>query len=216
MLATADFLSLLRDLAGGLRCGALGAKCGRNAGISRRQWPRGTSEAEEGKHALGAGTERAKGRVEDPMKIRVSMIFAAGMLVVACSSTTNPATNPTGTGAQKLAVGSPCGQDGDCGSAPFFCMQGDHTGGYCMAKCNHANGDADCPSEAICQFDGTAGECHKKCDMQSDCRTGYTCAPASSTSTSMASHSFCDVAGGMGMGGDGGMSMDGGMMMDGM
>jgi hypothetical protein len=156
------------------------------------------------------------------MKFRFSSIFAAASLVVACSSTTaSNGMSPAGSGAQKLSIGSPCGQDSDCGSSPFMCMQGDHPGGYCMANCKIANGDGDCPSEAICQFDGTTGECHKKCSMPSDCRTGYDCAPASSSSTSTASHSFCDVAGGMGMGDGGtkmdsgtGMNMDSGMKMD--
>jgi hypothetical protein len=133
-------------------------------------------------------------------------------LGAACSSSSSGGNGST---AQAL-VGSPCTKDSDCGAAPFFCHLGDHPGGYCMRDCNIAHGDADCPSEAICQFDGTTGECHAKCGAQSDCRSGYECSPASNASDNMASHSYCDVPG-MSMGGDGGMDgMDGMAGMDGM
>lgn len=78
-----------------------------------------------------------------------------------------------------------------------------------MRNCDIARGDADCPSEAICQFDGTTGECHKKCSMNSDCRSpDYVCSPATSAPANMASHAFCDA---MDMNADGGM---GGMTMN--
>jgi hypothetical protein len=70
----------------------------------------------------------------------------------------------------------------------------DHPGGYCMRDCDITKGDGDCPSEAICQFDGMAGECHAKCASQSDCRSGYVCSPAASDANEKASHAFCDVA----------------------
>ena len=79
----------------------------------------------------------------------------------------------------------------------------EHPGGYCMRDCDIAHHDGDCSTEAICQFDGTKGECHKKCDGASDCRaTGYVCSPASTDPMNMASHGFCDAMD---------MPMDGGM-----
>jgi hypothetical protein len=96
-------------------------------------------------------------------------------------------------GAQRLPIGSPCAVDADCGGAGFMCMT-DHPGGYCIRTCDIQNHDADCPSESICQFDGTSGECHLKCAGAGDCRAGYTCAPASMDSSNTASHAYCDVA----------------------
>jgi hypothetical protein len=75
----------------------------------------------------------------------------------------------------------------------FMCMT-DHPGGYCVEMCDVGNHDADCPSDSICQFDGTSGECHLKCATTSDCRAGYTCAPASTSPGDTASHAYCDVA----------------------
>jgi hypothetical protein len=94
---------------------------------------------------------------------------------------------------QKLPIGSACVATADCGTGSFMCMT-EHTGGYCTRMCEIKNGDADCPSEAICQYDGKAGECHKRCDAAADCRTGYVCAPASTAATNQASHAFCDMA----------------------
>lgn len=99
-----------------------------------------------------------------------------------------------GTGAQKLPIGSTCAADTECGGMPFHCMMGDHPGGYCMRGCDIKNGDADCPAEAICQYDGTLGECHKKCTGGADCRSGYVCSPAAADPMNKASHAFCDVA----------------------
>jgi hypothetical protein len=82
-----------------------------------------------------------------------------------------------------------------------------------MRNCDISKGDGDCPSEAICQFDGTTGECHRKCDTEADCRSGYLCSAASSDPGNRASHAYCDVP--MMNMGDGG-SMDGGMVMDAM
>ena len=118
------------------------------------------------------------------------------------SSTTSSSTSSgtTGTGGagggvsgEKLPIGSPCAKDADCGGADFMCMT-DHPGGYCVKMCDIKNTDADCPSESICQYDGTAGECHLKCAAPSDCRAGYVCAPASTDPSNTASHAFCDVA----------------------
>ncbi len=95
-------------------------------------------------------------------------------------------------GEQKLPIGSACTADADCGTGAFMCMT-DHPDGYCIKLCNIANGDADCPSEAVCQFDGSAGECHAKCDVATDCRAGYTCAPAAMDPTNQVSHAFCDM-----------------------
>lgn len=94
---------------------------------------------------------------------------------------------------QKLAIGSACSSDGDCGSSPFGCIL-EHPGGYCTRSCDIAHKDADCPSEAICQFDGQVGECHKTCNAQGDCRSSYICAPAENSADSVASHAFCDMA----------------------
>lgn len=63
-----------------------------------------------------------------------------------------------------------------------------------MRDCDITKGDADCPSESICQFDGMAGECHLKCSGQTDCRAGYTCSPAATDANNKASHAFCDMA----------------------
>jgi hypothetical protein len=94
---------------------------------------------------------------------------------------------------QKLPIGSPCASDADCGGAGFMCMT-DHPGGYCVKMCDISNHDANCPSDSICQFDGTSGECHLKCASTGDCRTGYMCAPASLNPGDTASHAYCDVA----------------------
>lgn len=137
--------------------------------------------------------------------IRISAIaLALGVLSVACSSTSSTST---GSGAQKLSVGSACTSDSECGSMPFMCMQGDHPGGYCMSNCDITKGDSDCPSESVCQFDGMVGECHLKCTADTDCRKGYMCSPASSTAASKVSHAFCDV---MGMPDGGATLMDSG------
>lgn len=125
------------------------------------------------------------------------LVFALPLLagvVLACSSSSTSSSGATSTTGQKLSVGAPCTSDDQCGSSPFMCMMGDHPGGYCMRDCDISKGDADCPSEAICQYDGMVGECHLKCNSNSDCRSGYMCAPASNTATSKASHAFCDVA----------------------
>ena len=73
-----------------------------------------------------------------------------------------------------------------------MCMT-DHPGGYCIKMCDIKNHDTDCPSGAACQSDGMMMECHLECAKQSDCRTGYTCAPASMTPTNTVSHAICDV-----------------------
>ena len=133
----------------------------------------------------------------------------ATLAVAACSSSTggtgggssSSSTSTTGTGGmggssasgQKLAIGSPCAKDADCGDSSFMCMT-DHPGGYCVKMCDIKNADADCPGGAVCQFDGMMGECHKMCAMMSDCRTGYMCAPSSMAADNMASHAFCDAA----------------------
>lgn len=96
-------------------------------------------------------------------------------------------------GTQKLPIGSPCAKDADCGGTGFMCMT-DHPDGYCVKMCDIKNVDKDCPTEGVCQFDGMAGECHKKCDKPADCRTGYDCAPASMDPMNTASHAFCDMA----------------------
>ena len=108
------------------------------------------------------------------------------ILAIGCGS------DNAGSTAQKLAVGSACTQDSECGSAPFMCMT-DHPGGYCMRECDISKGDADCPSESVCQFDGMVGECHAKCGTQADCRSEYVCSPASSDPTNKVSHAFCDA-----------------------
>ncbi len=118
-----------------------------------------------------------------------SSVLATTFLLALCAGCSSSGS----VGTQKLPVGSACTADADCGTAPFHCMMGDHPGGYCMRDCDIKNGDADCPSEAICQYDGTKGECHKKCTA-TDCRAGYFCSAASTDSNNKASHAFCDVA----------------------
>lgn len=126
--------------------------------------------------------------------------FVATMgLVAACGTssgggtTSGTTTTGGGGGGQLLPVGSPCKADTDCGGAEFMCMT-DHPDGYCIKMCDIKNGDADCPSESICQDDGSAGECHKSCNTGTDCRAGYECAPASADPMNTASHAFCDMA----------------------
>jgi hypothetical protein len=149
--------------------------------------------------------------------VRTARFVVAALALAACGGSTalsgsggqgGGGGQPAASGAQKLAIGSPCTADADCGSAPFFCLLA-HPGGYCMRRCDIAKGDADCPSESICQFDGQVGECHRTCGGASDCRQGYVCSPAVNDATGKASHAFCDAAdmGGMGGGGAGGMGM---------
>jgi hypothetical protein len=148
--------------------------------------------------------------MRSPSSILIAAVLAG--LIAACGSSSSGSNGST----SQALVGSSCTKDSDCGSAPFFCHLGDHPGGYCMRDCDITHGDADCPSEAICQYDGTTGECHAKCSTASDCRSGYVCSPASNASDNMASHAYCDVSG-MSMGGDGGMDgMDGMAGMGGM
>jgi hypothetical protein len=123
----------------------------------------------------------------------IALCGASIVLAIACGSSNDNTGSSAGNTAQKLSVGSPCKQDSDCGSAPFMCML-DHPGGYCMRDCDITKGDADCPSESICQFDGMAGECHLKCNGQADCRSGYVCSPAAADPMNKASHAFCDMA----------------------
>jgi hypothetical protein len=98
-----------------------------------------------------------------------------------------------GLKSQLLAIGSPCTSDSQCGTPPFMCMT-DHPSGYCSRDCDIKNGDADCPPESICQFDGKTGECHRKCNAPGDCRAGCVCSPASIDSADRASHAYCDIA----------------------
>ena len=73
-----------------------------------------------------------------------------------------------------------------------MCMT-DHPGGYCIKMCDITKHDTDCPSGSACQSDGMTMECHKECASQSDCRTGYACAPVSMTPQNTVSHAICDV-----------------------
>ena len=99
---------------------------------------------------------------------------------------------------QAKVIGSPCTKDAECGTAPFMCIT-EHPGGYCSRGCDIGHADADCPPEAICQFDGKVGECRAKCAAQADCRSGCVCSPASNDAQAKASHAFCDIRD---MGGD--------------
>lgn len=119
--------------------------------------------------------------------VRTFLLVIAFAFLAACKSSSSNAG--TAASAQKLAIGSPCVTDNDCGSAPFYCMA-EHPGGYCMRDCAT---DADCPSDAVCQNDGMKGECHKKCSVSSDCRSEYMCSPAANAANNNASHAFCDV-----------------------
>jgi hypothetical protein len=135
---------------------------------------------------------------------RLAWMVAAISFAIGCSSGSDENVGAhQDAGAQLLTVGSACTTNPECGSAPFYCMT-DHPGGYCMRNCDIAHGDADCPGEAVCQFDGTKGECHKKCNVNSDCRSpDYVCSPAASDRDNMVSHAFCDA---MDMSADGGMN----------
>ena len=140
---------------------------------------------------------------------RLAWIVTAMSVAIGCSSSSDEnAGAHQDAGAQLLTVGSACTTNAECGSAPFYCMT-EHPGGYCMRNCDIAHGDADCPSEAVCKFDGTKGECHKKCNMNSDCRSpDYDCSPAASDPANMASHSFCDAMDTNSDGGMDGMTMN--------
>lgn len=136
----------------------------------------------------------------------VGMAFLAALgFAAACSSggSTSSGTTTSGSGGsggsggglggQKLAIGSPCKADADCGGSDFMCMT-DHPDGYCIKMCDIKNVDADCPSGSVCQYDGVMGECHQSCDTGADCRAGYECAPAASDPDNTVSHAFCDMA----------------------
>jgi hypothetical protein len=75
-----------------------------------------------------------------------------------------------------------------------------HPGGYCSKDCKT---DSDCPSEAICAFDGAVGGCHLICTDPKVCRfsSGYECKPASTMPSSLATKPYCDAKGGGGGGG---------------
>lgn len=121
------------------------------------------------------------------LQVRILLLGIAFASFTACKSSSS--NGGTAASAQKLAVGSPCVKDSDCGSAPFYCMT-EHPSGYCMRDCTT---DADCPSEAICQDDGMKRECHRTCSVSSDCRPEYMCSPAANAADNKASHAFCDV-----------------------
>jgi len=98
------------------------------------------------------------------------------------------ACDDNSTDSQKLPIGSPCTASADCGTGKFFCDQ-EHVNGYCKASCHK---DADCPSGSVCAGAGmvSPGECHKSCDLTSQCRAseGYECKLAPDD----ASHAYCD------------------------
>ena len=123
----------------------------------------------------------------------MTMATTSRLFVAALCTTMACGTSP-GNGTQTSTIGMACTADKDCGGSGFMCMT-DHPGGYCIKTCDIAKVDADCPSGSICQYDGTSGECHKECTVTTDCRTGYTCAPASTDATNKASHAFCDMSG---------------------
>jgi hypothetical protein len=134
--------------------------------------------------------------------VRFVAIAAATLAAVACSGKSggdpgpmpqgNSGAMPDSNSSQKASIGSPCTKDSDCGGTGFLCMT-DHPGGYCVETCDMKNHDADCPSGSACQFDGITSECHKACANDSDCRTGYVCAPASMTPTNTVSHAVCEL-----------------------
>ena len=121
------------------------------------------------------------------LRILARTVALVSLALLAGAGCTN-----TDTVAQKLPIGSACNDSSECGSPPHFFCDSEHPGGYCKKDCK---GDADCPSEAICAFDGAVGACHLKCDTSSNCRfsSGYQCKPASSNQDTLASHAYCDA-----------------------
>ena len=75
---------------------------------------------------------------------------------------------------QLLPIGSRCGTNGQCGTAPYDCAATGYPYGYCEKPCTT---DGDCPADSLCS--ATVHACRRVCTMTSDCRhdDGYSCQP---------------------------------------
>jgi hypothetical protein len=112
--------------------------------------------------------------------MRVVIALFSLALIAGCGDST--------TSTQKQAIGTACTASSDCGTGDFFCATQGHPGGYCKRDCK---AEADCPSGSTCAgADSGAGECHKICTTDNDCRVseGYACNLSHEESTS----GFCD------------------------
>jgi hypothetical protein len=86
--------------------------------------------------------------------------------LVGCSSPSNT---------QFVPVGSRCGQDSDCGTAPFSCNLA-LPAGYCTRMCNVDS--PDCPTDSKCVATTFGNQCRRACTDPSSCRVtpdGYSC-----------------------------------------
>lgn len=88
----------------------------------------------------------------------LTLLVAAG-----CSDSANT---------QLLPIGSRCGTNGQCGTAPYDCAATGYPYGYCEKPCTT---DGDCPADSLCS--ATVHACRRVCTMTSDCRhdDGYSC-----------------------------------------
>ena len=79
----------------------------------------------------------------------------------------------------KSTTGGPCTGNADC-TTPLLCAT-NFTGGYCSRDCT--TDTSVCAAGSACVGIGqnaTSAECYATCatpNVQSTCRTGYTCAP---------------------------------------
>lgn len=77
-------------------------------------------------------------------------------------------------------LGLPCKTRADCG-ASMSCYP--TTDGFCSHGCTAEGVDFDCPSGTICTYFGTSNlVCSLPCKVDSDCRSGYECAPVQNSS----------------------------------
>lgn len=88
-----------------------------------------------------------------------------------------------GDGAPSGWVGQPCAQPTDC-PAGAVCLQGGEwvwPGGYCSTSCDQQVKPDSCPAGSHCEELAVTGPdlqvCIKDCETETDCRSGYVCAP---------------------------------------
>src|ERR1700743_3858458 len=97
------------------------------------------------------------------------LLFVALALFAACGH---------GPNFQAVPIGSPCKNDGDCGTAPFLCAKKGASGtvypnGYCSEPCSTGVNGVGCPVDSAC----VDGQCRRTCTDDTTCRfeEGYSC-----------------------------------------
>lgn len=108
-------------------------------------------------------------------KITAMSLIALCVVVVACSSSSSPSSNDSGTPLNH-GIGESCPNgNSDCASG-LLCAGEDPGGGQCFKKCTPST-DADCGdvTKYACSFEG---HCYLRCTTTADCpraAQGYVC-----------------------------------------